>query len=329
MTSDPAPVPSRSYGGGAFDWLPDGSGLVYAAADGGLWLTPVDGGIARCVIAPQPAGPVSSPAVAPDGTTVACVIDSHYVAVASLADDGSWPVRLSGDVDFCFDPSFTTDSQWVAWQQWSVPDMSWDMSEIAARRADGSGEILERVLGARCPGPAGPLRSRGPARRLPDRCRRVSEPLGVRPRLQREAARRRAVRARRPGLGPWPAVVCLVARWLPHRVQPQRGRVRPPLRRRRRHGRGRGSREGRARIAHVGGRSPRRASQWRAHADRDRRLRREVATRRASLAARSAVSSRLVSSSPSSSSGSAMTAAPCTVVSIAPRRRRPVPIRRR
>ncbi len=105
VTSDPAPVPSRSYGGGAFDWLPDGSGLVYAAADGGLWLTPVDGGIARCVIAPQPAGPVSSPAVAPDGTKVACVIDSHYVAVASLAEDGSWPVRLSGDVDFCFDPA--------------------------------------------------------------------------------------------------------------------------------------------------------------------------------------------------------------------------------
>jgi dipeptidyl aminopeptidase/acylaminoacyl peptidase len=142
VTSDPAPVPSRSYGGGAFDWLPDGSGLVYAAADGGLWLTPFDGGIARCVIAPQPAGPVSSPAVAPDGTKVACVIDSHYVAVASLADDGSWPVRLSGDVDFCFDPAFTTDSEWVAWQQWSVPDMSWDVSEIAARRADGNGDIL-------------------------------------------------------------------------------------------------------------------------------------------------------------------------------------------
>ena len=142
VTSDPAPVPSRSYGGGAFDWLPDGTGLVYAAADGGLWLTPVDGGIARCVIAPQPAGPVSSPAVAPDGSKVACVIDSHYVAVASLADNGSWPVRLSADVDFCFDPAFTTDSEWVAWQQWSVPDMSWDMSEIAARHADGSGDIL-------------------------------------------------------------------------------------------------------------------------------------------------------------------------------------------
>jgi dipeptidyl aminopeptidase/acylaminoacyl peptidase len=142
VTADPAPVASRSYGGGAFDWLPDGSGLVYAAADGGLWLLPVDGGIARCVVAPQPAGPVSSPAVAPDGSRVACAIDSHYIAVASLVDDGSWPVRLSGDVDFCFDPTFTSDSQWVAWQQWSVPDMSWDASEIAARSADGTGEIL-------------------------------------------------------------------------------------------------------------------------------------------------------------------------------------------
>jgi dipeptidyl aminopeptidase/acylaminoacyl peptidase len=142
VTSQPAPRPSVSYGGGAFDWMPDGSALVYAAVDGGLWLTSVDGGPPRCVLAAQPAGPASAPAIAPDGTKVTCVIDSHYVAVASLADDGSWPIRISGDADFCFDPAFTTDSQWIAWQQWRVPDMPWDTSEIAARRADASGEIL-------------------------------------------------------------------------------------------------------------------------------------------------------------------------------------------
>ncbi|HMK12463.1 MAG TPA: S9 family peptidase [Acidimicrobiales bacterium] len=141
ITSQPAPRPSAAYGGGAFDWLPDGSGLVFAAADGALWLAPVDGGPPRCVLDALPAGPASSPAVAPDGTKVACIIDSHYVAVASLADDASWPSRLSGDVDFCFDPAFTSDSQWVAWQQWCVPDMPWDRSEIAARRADGTGDI--------------------------------------------------------------------------------------------------------------------------------------------------------------------------------------------
>ena len=231
VTSQPAPRPSVSYGGGAFDWMPDGSALVYAAVDGGLWLTSVDGGPPRCVLAAQPAGPASAPAVAPDGTKVACVVDSHYVAVASLADDGSWPIRISGDADFCFDPAFTTDSQWIAWHQWRVPDMPWDTSEIAARRADASGEILSAFSARRCPGAAGPVRPGWAARRLPHRCRRLPEPLDVRPGLQCQAGRPRGVRARRSVVGPRPALVRLVARRHAHRLQPQRGWVRPPVHR--------------------------------------------------------------------------------------------------
>ena len=30
VTTDPAPFPSRSTGGGAYDWAPDGTALVYA-----------------------------------------------------------------------------------------------------------------------------------------------------------------------------------------------------------------------------------------------------------------------------------------------------------
>src|SRR3954469_20371783 len=44
VTTAPPPVPSQAYGGGAFDWTPDGSALVYAAVDGGLWRQPSDGG---------------------------------------------------------------------------------------------------------------------------------------------------------------------------------------------------------------------------------------------------------------------------------------------
>ena len=44
VTSAPPPRPAAAYGGGAYDWLPDGSGLVYAAVDGGLWLVPSSGG---------------------------------------------------------------------------------------------------------------------------------------------------------------------------------------------------------------------------------------------------------------------------------------------
>jgi len=39
---DPPPFPSRALGGGAFDWLPDGSGVVYAGRSGGLWRQSVD-----------------------------------------------------------------------------------------------------------------------------------------------------------------------------------------------------------------------------------------------------------------------------------------------
>ena len=41
VTSDPPPRPVAAYGGGAFDWTPDGEALVYAAVDGGLWVTSV------------------------------------------------------------------------------------------------------------------------------------------------------------------------------------------------------------------------------------------------------------------------------------------------
>src|SRR3954468_14900966 len=50
VTSDPPPRPVAAYGGGAFDWLPDGTGLVYAAGDGALWLVPVAGGLPRRVV---------------------------------------------------------------------------------------------------------------------------------------------------------------------------------------------------------------------------------------------------------------------------------------
>ena len=43
VTSDPPPRPVAAYGGGAFDWTPDGESLVYAAMDGGLWLAPAGG----------------------------------------------------------------------------------------------------------------------------------------------------------------------------------------------------------------------------------------------------------------------------------------------
>ena len=137
VTSDPPPRPPAAYGGGAFDWLPDGAGLVYAATDGGLWLVAADGGAPRLVAPKQPDGALAAPAVSPDGTLVAFVVDQHHVAVVAL-DGSSWPVRCSSSADFCFDPVWSPAGDELAWHEWDVPAMPWDAGRIVTAPADGS-----------------------------------------------------------------------------------------------------------------------------------------------------------------------------------------------
>jgi dipeptidyl aminopeptidase/acylaminoacyl peptidase len=139
VTNDPPPRPVAAYGGGAFDWTPDGASLVYAAIDGGLWVAPATGGVAREIVTKQPAGGCAAPAVSPDGSRVAFVVNQQHIAVAPI-DGSTWPVRLSGGADFCFDPSWSPDSARVVWHEWDVPAMPWDEGRIVVRAADGSGE---------------------------------------------------------------------------------------------------------------------------------------------------------------------------------------------
>ncbi|HEX9260302.1 MAG TPA: LpqB family beta-propeller domain-containing protein, partial [Acidimicrobiales bacterium] len=138
VTADP--VPSR---GGVFDWLPDGSGLVYAGRDRALWVVRASGGAPRRVAYHE--APIAAPAVSPDGTRVAYVIDQRDVAVASLLSGGPWPVRLSAGADFAADPSWSADGEFVAWHEWDVPHMPWDESRWAVAPADGSGVVATMV----------------------------------------------------------------------------------------------------------------------------------------------------------------------------------------
>lgn len=141
VTSDPAPRPSAAYGGGAFDWEPSGAALVYAAVDGGLWWVAARGGPSRAVVTADSRAPAAAPAVHPEGRAVAHVVDQHLVAVARLDPSSGvqWPQRLSSDADFCFDPVWSPDGEWVAWQEWDVPAMPWDSSRIVMRRAAEAG----------------------------------------------------------------------------------------------------------------------------------------------------------------------------------------------
>jgi dipeptidyl aminopeptidase/acylaminoacyl peptidase len=159
VTTDPAPVAARAYSGGTFDWLPDASGLVYAGSDGGLWLQAVVGGPPRRLVAGS-AGRCGAPAVAPDGTRAAYVVDTRDVAVVELAEGGRWPVRVSAGADFALDPAWSPDSAMLTWHEWSVPAMPWDASTVVVAPADGSG-APEPVAG-------GPARSVGQPRFSPD-----------------------------------------------------------------------------------------------------------------------------------------------------------------
>lgn len=140
LTTEPAPCSARADGGGVFAWAPDGSGVVYAAGDGGLWWQPVEGGPPRTVVAPADDGPAAAPAVAPTGDRVAYVVDQRRVLVAPI-DGRSAPVELTAGADFAFDPAFSPDGALVAWHEWDAPAMPWDASRIVARAADGSGEV--------------------------------------------------------------------------------------------------------------------------------------------------------------------------------------------
>jgi dipeptidyl aminopeptidase/acylaminoacyl peptidase len=149
VTSEPAPVPAASYGGGAFDWMPDGSALVYAATDGGLWTVAVDGGPSDVLVAATGAGSIAGPVVSPDGSSVAFVVGQQHIAVAGIAggEGGAWPVRISTGGDFCFDPVWSPDSTTLAWHEWDVPAMPWDSGRIMLRSADARDDGPRLVAG--------------------------------------------------------------------------------------------------------------------------------------------------------------------------------------
>lgn len=135
VTADMPAKSVASYGGGVFDWAPDGT-LVYAAASGELAAVPLSGGPPRVL---SRDGKASAPAVSADGTRVAFVLERHDACdiAAALLDGSAWPVKVSRGADYAFDPSWSPDGERVVWHEWNFPDMPWDGSMIALAGVDG------------------------------------------------------------------------------------------------------------------------------------------------------------------------------------------------
>ena len=109
LTTDPAPSSARADGGGVFDWLPDGTGLVYAATDGGLWLQPAVGGPPDPVVPPGRAGPLAAPAVEPRRHPGRLRRRPARRVRGAARAAASRPVRLTEGADFAFDPAWIAD----------------------------------------------------------------------------------------------------------------------------------------------------------------------------------------------------------------------------
>jgi dipeptidyl aminopeptidase/acylaminoacyl peptidase len=124
---EPAPSVTRGFGGGCFQWLPDGSGVVYAAKTGGLWEA-ARGATSACRIDTQ--APVDASrfgvAVSPNGEWVACVQNLCELVVVHRATGEEHIITQPHA--FVFDPVWNGDE--LFWQAWSQPHMPWDESDI-------------------------------------------------------------------------------------------------------------------------------------------------------------------------------------------------------
>jgi dipeptidyl aminopeptidase/acylaminoacyl peptidase len=115
----------RGLGGGCLDWLPDSSALVVVTKSNGLQLISLDGQTQPLLSIEGRT--VGSPAVSPDGTSVAVVVDQAEVWTIDLATKQTTRVD-DGSYEFVLDPVWFHGSP--VWQAWNPPSMPWDESVI-------------------------------------------------------------------------------------------------------------------------------------------------------------------------------------------------------
>ena len=150
LTTLPVPAAGRGFGGGCFDWLPDGSGIVYAAVGGDLWLHSIARGAVRRLTRHGPDVRVEAPTVARDASFVVYAVDQAEVWRCWIDRDLPAERLDDGSADFCFDPSITIDGTAVMWTAWNVPDMPWDAARVEHITFDGSRRDVDASARAVC-----------------------------------------------------------------------------------------------------------------------------------------------------------------------------------
>lgn len=129
---DPAPALGRGMGGGCFRWMPDGSGIVYAAKDGGVWQASLpNGGVASapCRVDTRHEGNFTAlhgVALSADARWVAAIDSLTSVVVVERATGVTR--KVVHQHGFSLDPVWHGET--LYWQSWSAPHMPWDEAEI-------------------------------------------------------------------------------------------------------------------------------------------------------------------------------------------------------
>lgn len=133
------------YGGGDF-WIQSGQVFFVDGETGSLFRQPVDYGRAEAL---TPAfGSAASPTLSPNGKWLLYVHSYQNTDCLAVVDvkGKTWPQKIVSGHDFYMQPvwrpGFERDSYWIAWIQWSHPNMPWDGTELCLGRLENGSDRL-------------------------------------------------------------------------------------------------------------------------------------------------------------------------------------------
>ncbi len=141
----PAVVVTGECGaGGGYCWASDDE-LVVAAADGRLVLIDSGGGIVRVLTRD---GRAIGPAVSVRGEVAVGIERADACDIVTLPLDGTrWPQNVPSHASYAWDASWSADGRELAWHEWTLPEMPWDMSRIVVRDDDAKTRVVDEAPG--------------------------------------------------------------------------------------------------------------------------------------------------------------------------------------
>ena len=147
VTSEPRPAGGIGYGGGNF--AVRGDVLVYAGADGRLHAIDLARGTQRA-LTPAFEG-VAAPSICACVRFVAFLCEQGGRCNVLLTDlhSADFPVKVTDDPWYAFNPIFSPDNSRLAWQEWDQKVMPWDEARIRVARFDKPCSEWARVSDAR------------------------------------------------------------------------------------------------------------------------------------------------------------------------------------